>query len=146
MWLEALRMLLTSFVGSLGFAIILQAPRRSLLTSAFIGSLGYLCYWGIVRTGGSEWLAMFCGALVGSLLAQVAARREHRVATIFVTIAIIPLVPGLGLYRSMQFLAQGMSSQGARLGVQTMMSFLMLALGVTVGSFVCRAVFRRREG
>lgn len=142
---EAVKAIAASFLGSLGFAVILQAPRKSLLASASIGSLAYLCYWGLVQWGRSEALAMFCAALIGSLLAQLAARRQHRVATIYVSIAIIPLVPGLGLYRAMQYLAQGASAQGAHVGVQAMSSILMLALGVTVGSFLCKTRFRRHE-
>ncbi len=145
MWLELGRTLLASYLGSLGFAVILQAPRRSLLSASAIGSVSYLCYWALMRAFGVEGLAMFGGALIGSVLAQLAARRQHRVATIYVTIAIIPLVPGLGLYRCMQYLAQGNIGLGGRVGAQAMGSILMLALGITLGSFVSRTHARGRE-
>lgn len=145
MALELFKSLLSSFLGSLGFAVILQAPKRSLLAASFIGSLSYLCYWWLVQSSRSEWLAMLCAAIIGSVLAQLAARRQHRVATIYVTIAIIPLVPGLGLYRAMSYLAQGQSGLGARMGIQAMMNILMLAFGITIGSFLCRMRFRKHE-
>ena len=46
-------------------------------------------------------------ALVAALGAQIAARRLKMIATVFVTIAILPLVPGVGLYRAMSALAMG---------------------------------------
>lgn len=142
--MEIVIALVASFLGSLGFGVILQAPRASLFNASLIGGISYLCYWGIVQAGAGEASAMFCGAAVGSLLAQLAARRMHMVATIFITIAIIPLVPGLGLYRTMQYFAQGMSALGAETGIRTLLNILMLALGIGVGSFIFKIRKRAR--
>lgn len=134
--------LATSFLGSLGFGIILHAPRAALFQAALIGSVSYIIYWGMLRFGVAAPLAMFCGAAAGSLLGQLAARRMRVIATVFITIAIIPLVPGLGLYGMMQHLAQGETAAGAAVGVRALLDFLMIALGIGVGSFVFRIKWR----
>ena len=126
--------LVGSFFGSLGFGILLQAPRRSLLVASLIGSAGYGLYWTLVQLGAAELLAMFVGAALGALLAQYAARRMRMIATIFITIAIIPLVPGLALCRCMTYIAQGESALGAQVGLNAMQDILMIALGISVGS------------
>ena len=56
------------------------------------------------------------------------------IATIFVTIAILPLVPGLGLYRAMSTVAQGQTGAGLAIAASTMASILMIALGIGCGS------------
>ena len=122
-----------SFIGSLGFAVLLQAPKKSLVAGAAIGAVSYALYWLLLYFGVSELLAMFAGAAVGSLLAQYAARRMRMIATIFITIAIIPLVPGLALCRCMTYIAQGESALGAQVGLNAMQDILMIALGISVG-------------
>ncbi len=130
--------LLGSFVGTLGFAMILNAPRKAWLPTSAIGMLAEGVYWGLLQCSVYEPLAMFLGALLGSVLAQYCARRMRMIATVFIVLAIIPLVPGLGLYRCMSFLAQQMYSAGAAAGVGAMADIVMIALGVAMGSFLFR--------
>ena len=78
--------------------------------------------------------AMFIGALVAALGAQIAARRLKMIATVFVTIAILPLVPGVGLYRAMSALATGDMMAGASIAAHTMALILMIALGIGLGT------------
>ena len=91
----------------------------------------------------AEAAAMFVGALLAAAGAQMAARRLRMIATVFVTIAILPLVPGLGLYRAMSALGQGQTGGGLGIAVQTMGLFLMIALGIGLGSALFSA--RRRQ-
>lgn len=125
----------SAFVGALGFGLLLHAPRKALLWASLIGALGYCCYWLLLRAGLGENFAVFFGALLSAACAQIAARRTRMIATIFVTVAILPFVPGLGLYRAMRSLAQGELAQGLGIAFSTMSSILMIALGIGLGSF-----------
>lgn len=126
----------SSFLGTLGFGVLLKAPKKGLLAASVIGAVGYGIYWLVMQWGGSEYMAMFVGSMAASVLAQLAARKLKMIATVFITLAIIPLVPGLGLYRCMSYLAQGQNALGAQTGIHAMMNFLMIALGVAVGGFL----------
>ena len=77
---------------------------------------------------------MFLGAVVAALGAQIAARRLKMIATVFVTIAILPLVPGVGLYRAMSALATGDMVAGASIAAHTMALIVMIALGIGLGT------------
>ena len=85
----------------------------------------------------------FSGALLGSMLGQYLARRMQMIASIFVLLAMIPLVPGLGLYRFMSYLAQEMYGAGADAGVRAMVYIVMIALGLAMGSFIFRLIANR---
>lgn len=132
--------MLSSTLGTFGFALLLHAPRKAWLSASLIGGLGYTLYWGLMQIGWGEPAAMFVGVLVASILAQVAARKMRMIATIFITLAIIPCVPGLGLYRCMAYLGQGMNAEGLRTGVNAMICIGMIALALGVGSFIARRV------
>lgn len=137
---ELIRALVTSFVGTLGFAALLHAPRRAWLPASLIGGVGYLLYFALMQLGLSDPTSIFVGSLLASLLAQLAARKMRMIATIFVTLSIISFVPGLGLYRCMALLAEGQSDLGLKAGVAAMTSIVMIALGLGVGSFLFRSV------
>ncbi len=136
--------LISSFVGTLGFAIFMHAPKRAWFPASAIGGVAYLLYWALQEFGVAEPMAIFIGALLGSILGQYLARRMRMIATIFVLLSMIPLVPGLGLYRCMHFLAQEMYGAGADAGVRAMVDIVMIALGLAVGNFIFR-VFRPQK-
>ena len=140
--LDCLVKLVASFVGTFGFAIFMHAPKRAWLPASAIGGVAYALYWTLVQLGANAPMAMFLGALLGSVLGQYCARRMHMIATIFVLLAMIPLVPGLGLYRCMHYLAQEMYGAGADAGVRAMVDIVMIALGLAVGSHLFRMVVR----
>ncbi len=138
--------LVSSFVGTLGFAIFMHAPKRAWLPASAVGGVAYLLYWALLQLGLYEPAAVFVGALLGSVLGQYLARRMQMIASIFVLLSMIPLVPGLGLYRCMHYLAQGQYSAGAAAGVTAMVDVVMIALGLAVGSFLFRMCLRPGKG
>ena len=141
MLLQGLLKLVSSFVGTLGFAIFMHAPKRAWIPASAIGGVAYTVYWVLLQFNLYEPGVIFIAALVGSVLGQYCARRMRMIATIFVLLAMIPLVPGLGLYRCMHYLAQEMYGAGADAGVRAMMDIVMIALGLATGSFAFRLFF-----
>ena len=135
---------LSSALGTYGFAIFMHAPKRAWLPASLIGGVSYTLYWALLQLSMPEPAAIFLGALLGSLLGQYCARRMRMIASIFILLAMIPLVPGLGLYRCMSFLAQGLYTQGAKAGVGAMVDIVMIAFGLGVGSYCFRFVGRRK--
>lgn len=131
---QAASIALSCFVAGVGFGALLYAPRKAIFWGGLIGVAGYMSYWGLIRLGAAESVSMFVGALLAAACAQLAARRLRMIATVFVTIAILPLVPGLGLYRAMSALAMGQISGGLEIAAQTMALILMIALGIGLGS------------
>ena len=136
--LEGFIKLISSAVGTLGFAIFMHAPKRAWLPAG----VAYLLYWALMQLGLNDPTAIFIGALLGSVLGQYCARRMRMIASIFVLLSMIPLVPGLGLYRCMHYLAQEMYGAGADAGVRAMVDVVMIALGLAVGSYIFRLIFR----
>lgn len=143
MMAELVRILLMSFLGTLGFALLLHAPRKAWLPASLIGGVSYTLYIALMELGAPGAAAIFCGALAGSLLAQLCARKMRMIATIFVTLSIVSLVPGLGLYRCMEYLGADKNALGLQAGVSAMTDIMMIALGLGVGSLVFRTIVTR---
>ena len=132
--LQLLIAFLTSSLAGMGFGAFLYAPKKAIFWGGLLGGVGYSVYWVALQTGSSNAVAMFLGALAAALGGQLAARRLKMIATLFITIAILPLVPGLGLYRAMSVVAQGQTGAGLAIAASTMASILMIALGIGCGS------------
>ena len=129
---------LSSALGTFGFAIFMHAPKRAWIPASLIGGVSYTLYWALLQANVSEPAAIFLGALLGSLLGQYCARRMRMIASIFILLAMIPLVPGLGLYRCMSYLAQEMYGAGVEAGVRAMLDIVMIAFGLGIGSYLFR--------
>ncbi|MBP3645748.1 MAG: threonine/serine exporter family protein [Clostridia bacterium] len=138
-------MFLSSTLAGAGFGALLYAPRKAILWGGLLGGVGFAAYWLVMRAGAGETTAMFVGALIASIGAQASARRLKMIATVFVTIAILPLVPGLGLYRAMSAFAQGQTALGASTLAHAMALVVMIALGIGFGAAL-RKPSRKESG
>lgn len=136
--IEAVRILLAGFAATFGFSLLLHAPKRAWIPSSLIGAAAFTLYWCLTGLGAPDAPSILVSAALGSLLAQWCARRMRMIATVFLTLSIVNMVPGLGLYRCMELLAQGRSGIGAQVGVSAMVTIVMIALGIGVGSFIFR--------
>lgn len=137
---EVLRAFFGAFIGAVGFAMLVHVPKRSWLPSGIIAGLSYLVYWLLTQAGLPDPMGIFIGSLFGSLTGQTCARKLKMIGTIFLMSAIVPVVPGLGLYRMMAFLGEGQTTAGVNLGIQAMITIAMIALGTSMGSFIDRII------
>lgn len=124
--------LLGSFGASLFFAKLFHAPKRCILSASLIGMLSYGTYLLVLELAGSEVGGAFAAGLVIAALSELAAKLQHAPAIIFTSIAVIPLVPGGGLYRTMSYMVQSDYNQAVATGVETMMIAGCIALAVAL--------------
>ena len=141
---QIIRAVLGAFFGTVGFAMLVHTPKRAWFVSGLIASLSYLIYWPMSFLNLPEPMAIFIGSLFGSLTGLLCARRMKIIGTVFLMSAVVPVVPGLGLYRMMAALGRGQLSVGARTGVQAMITVAMIALGLGAGAFIDRVLWSRR--
>ena len=143
-WAQTVITFISSYFAGAGFGLLLSAPKKAVNWGGILGAVGYTLYWLCMQNGMAETVAMFLGALAAAIGTQIAARRFKMIATVFVTIAILPMVPGLGLYRAMSALAQGQLASGGAIAAHTMALIVMIALGIAMGSTLAGAP--RRKG
>ena len=93
--------LITSFLGSAGFALMFKIRMRYLPFSIIGGGLTYAVYYfgGVVTS--SVFAAAFLGSAVSALFSEICARIKRAPAMIFLVPCAIPIVPGGSLYRAM---------------------------------------------
>ncbi len=140
---EILRAVFGTFFGTVGFAMLVHIPKRAWLPSGAVAVFSYLVYWAALRIGLSDPTAIFLGSFFGSLAGQLCARKMKIIGTVFLMSAVVPVVPGLGLYRMMSFWGQNRIAEGANMGIRAMITVAMIALGLGAGAMIDRIIHSR---
>lgn len=113
---------IAAVIGLVGFSILSGVPKKFLKYCSITGAMGWMVYLISVLLTKDEVLSMFFAALVVSLLSHIFARVRKAPVTIFLIPGILPLVPGVGLVRSIYYNIisdSAMSSYNLSLTVQT---------------------------
>ncbi len=138
--------LLAAAAVSVSFAVANHAPRRTLPFAGLAGAAGWGTLVGVTGLGLSAPIASAAAALVIGLGSATVAPRQRVPALVHVAAGIVPLLPGLAIYRGLRALAEGDSAGGiAELG-QAVAIGLALAAGALLGEFLARPPQRARAG
>ncbi|MGB1286152.1 MAG: threonine/serine exporter family protein, partial [Aggregatilineales bacterium] len=93
---------LWSALAAMGFAILFNVPRRSLLYCMLIAAVGHASRAVMIETFDLSIVAStFVGATVIGFLAKMAARQLQMPSMIFAISAAIPMVPGVFAFQTM---------------------------------------------
>lgn len=134
-----------SFIASLGFGILFNIKGEKLLFAAIGGSLGGFIYQLCIYGQLSELSSMFLASLAFSLYSEILARIAHTPVTTFIICALIPLVPGGGMYRMMLAAIQGKVIDALTIGLDTITIAGALVLGILLVSTIMKAITKRSK-
>ncbi len=137
---------LSAFVASLGFGVIFNIHGRKLFVAALCGGIGGLFYALSLLLGISEAISLMIGAMALSIASEIAARGLKAPVTAFLVCALIPLVPGGGMYYTMLEMVNGDINQAILLGVDTIVNAGSIAIGCTLISILARQFFTKDRG
>ena len=109
--------------------------------SGVIGAVGWVVYCYIRKDlAYDSFYAMFFATVALSLLSELAARVFKQPVTIFVIPGIIPIVPGLGMYRGMAAIIENNYETGMNILITTGMDASAIALGMMLMTSVFRVI------
>ena len=133
-----------AFGGTLGFAYVLNVPRRTVLPTSLNGMLGFLIYVLLARYAGQSLIFSYFFATVAvTVICEMLARVLHLPSTIFLLTSLVPLVPGYNFYCAMLALVEDNGALAAACGLQAIQIVAAIAVGAAVTSVCFRALARR---
>jgi uncharacterized membrane protein YjjB (DUF3815 family) len=88
--------IISCIFATMSLARLLGQPKRTLIYTAAIALTGYIVFVLLNRS----FFAYFVSGIIVGVLCEIAARLTKTAASIYLVCGIIPMVPGLGLYRS----------------------------------------------
>ena len=140
-WADLPLMTLGAALCAASFAFASFAPPRSLLPIALVAGVAQACYYASYsRDLGPAWSSAIAAIFIGVVSYSVAGRVKVPPLVIVVS-AIVPLLPGLSIYRGLSLMATG--GNGILSIVAAAATAIALASGVILGEYVAQPL--RRE-
>ncbi len=133
--LEIILELIYCFAASLFFALIMNAPKETLIHSSIVASVGYVIYITLSNQLNVT-LGFFAGTSFVAMMGEIFARKFKMPATIFIFPAVIPMVPGFGLYQTMLALVQDNIPSALEIGVNTILNIASMAIAMALVSVI----------
>lgn len=136
--------ILTCVLGTIGFAITMRAPRKTLIYIA----IGGLISIGIERTLSlffNDFISCLTAMLVISLYCEIIARIVKAPTTITLMPSTIPLLPGSSIYYTMFWAINGNKELLLKYASATLLSGLGIALGAIIASAIVKIILTIKE-
>lgn len=135
-----------AFFACASFGFLFNVRGRMIITTALGGALGWLAYV-LCSFTASDIPRYFIATLVISIYAEVMARVDKVPVIVYLIIALLPLVPGSGMYYTMDYWLNGDEVAFVTTGSHTIMIAGALALGVVLVSSMVRLwkIMRRQR-
>ncbi len=128
---------LYSFLACIGFCIIFNIHGKIVFYASLGGALGWFVFF-IFAVTGSEIIQYFCAMVALALYSEIMARIHKVPATLYLIAGVIPLVPGSGIYYTMEYFLYGNTTQFLSSFIHTLAIAGSLAFGILVVSSVMR--------
>lgn len=133
--------LIAAMLGTLGFVILFNAPRREYVFCAVNGAFGWLVYLLLLRLGASTTIASLGATLMLTLSARTLSAIRRKPVTAFLITGIFTLVPGAGIYYTAYYLLMNDLAQFTAKGIETFKVAGAIALGIVFGFAVPQSWF-----
>ena len=134
-----------AFIACIGFCLLFNIHGAGMLLCATGGMLGWLVYLLAAPLANSAIVQSFLAALAIAAWSEIMARVRKSPVTSYLLIALFPLVPGGGIYYSMQHAMAGQTQAFLDTLLHTLGVAGALALGVLMVSSAVRLVTSLRQ-
>lgn len=120
------------FMCTVGFAVLFNVPRKSILKAGLVGGVGWAIKHAIIQLDYSIVVSTLVASLVIALLGELFAVTDKQPATLYLIPGIIPLVPGFGLYYTMLSLLEQNYEMALQHGIETVVTSALIAAALTI--------------
>jgi len=128
------------FMGCLGFAILFNIHGPGGLLCTIGGVITWLTYRIVLNHIGSDITAYFWATAVAALYSEIMARLRKYPAISYLVVSAFPLIPGAGVYYTMNYAMRGDMTNFANQGIHTVAIAGVMAVGILLCSTLVRII------
>ena len=128
-------------ISSVAFAVFFNVRGRKLLLFFFGSALDWAVYLLAVHHGYNEFVGMLLATMTAALISEVSARIIRAPVLILLVPMLVPLIPGRGLYNTMDALSRGERARFIASGVSTVSCAAALCLGIICVTAITHMIF-----
>lgn len=129
-----------ALISTLGFAILFNIKGKNIIFASIGGAIGWFVYLLTLAYYPSKIFAMFLASIALSIYSEIMARVAKAPVTIFLICAIIPLVPGSGMYYTMLECVKGSINSALNHGLQTLSNAMSIAVATILVASITKVI------
>lgn len=129
---------ISSLAATVSFAVLFNIRGRNVFWAGVGGMIGWVTNALLVREGVSPIFALVVSSILFSAYSEVTARILRTPVTTLIICALIPLVPGGGMFYTMLATVEGNTEKATSLALTTIGNAGALAAGVIFVSTIMR--------
>ncbi len=126
--------------ASLSFGVIFNIKGKNLIFASLGAFFAWYIYLFSLEYTSSDLLALFIASFAAGLYSEAMARILKSPVTTFSICAIIPFVPGGGMYYTMLESVQGNINKFLSIGLNTISSAGAIAVGILLASSITKMI------
>ena len=123
---------LAAGLGTIAFALMFRVRRRHFVDCGVMGTITWLMYMLCIRIWNNEAIAVFVSGFSAVLASRVLAVLRRCPATVFLMTSLIPLLPGISLYRSIYYLLMGSAQISMHFGKLCFLTAFTIAVSIAI--------------
>ena len=121
-----------AFLGSIGFAVFLKMKGKQIVLAGIGGGVTWLVYLLMQNYIDGYFVPYLIASIFVGIYAEIMARVNKAPATIFLTAAAVPLIPGGSLYYTMLGIVEKDSAAFSENGIAALTIALAISLGFVI--------------
>lgn len=132
------------FFASIGFIILFNIHGKGSVLCVIGGVVTWVTYCLLIKQNAGEITAYFLATCVAAFYSEIMARIRKYPAIAYLLISVFPLIPGAGVYYTMNYAVRADMSGFANQGMYTLSIAGTMAVGIILISTVFRLISIRR--
>jgi len=123
---------LAAGLGTIAFALMFRVIKRHFVDCGLLGTITWFAYMICIRIWNNEAIAVFVSGFAAVLASRVLAVLRRCPATVFLMTSLIPLLPGISLYRTIYYLLMGSAQISMHFGKLCFLTAFTIAVSIAV--------------
>jgi len=124
--------LITSMLGSLGFAMIFNLHKKYMIAASLGGMICWVSYLITYFLENDVFISALVASATATLYAEFMARFLKVPTTVIFVSSIVPLIPGSSLYYTMSHAVSGETELFSEFGIRTIHYILGITCGISI--------------
>ena len=127
---------IAAFIAVVSFSVNLEIPKKYIIIVGVVGALGWVIFVICNYFNLNDILAYFISALFVTIISLVLSKILKAVSTIFLIPGILPIVPGIAMYKMIYFLI----NNNLRESVYQLLQAILITGGIALAIFITESI------
>ncbi len=125
---------LVATIGTMGFSFVFNIKKNRVIPVGIGGMIGWITYLLVNHYFENAFISNMLATFVVCIYAEICARKLKAPASVFLVPSVFPLIPGSGLYYTMEALVRGDKALVNSYGISTIAATLGIVVGMILGT------------